>query len=140
MRRKVLSMAGLILAVALLSGCTGYTNNASSGPDPTVGSVVAAPLPEGSIGLGTVKKIAGDQAEVLFAKDALVHPVAMWQLKVVVPKRWKVGDKVMAVTNAEVFKPGTIAADLANGKYQIKWENGDPTSPVDNTRIMVSDQ
>jgi hypothetical protein len=107
---------------------------AADGP-PKVDDKVAVQY-EDALYLGTVKAISGDSAQVFFHNDKQVRQMNVGDMDVVVKKKWKKGDKVLAVWSSGKFYPGKIHADKGKGQYSIAWEDGSDPTEVDSSRII----
>jgi hypothetical protein len=152
--RGPVRLVTLALGAVMLSATVGCTVNITTPPKATpapapapstgapavssdvkAGDTVAAPWGGGTY-LGTVESVSGDIAKVLYADDKVVRDVTVGELRVVTPRTWKTGDKVLAVWTTGKFYTGTVTADKGGGVYTVKWDDGSTPSDVVAAKII----
>ena len=131
--RTTPAACALAVMVALAAGCTGGSS-APRKPALAPGMAVAAPW-HGAPHLGTVASLDGPGVSVRFAFDGQVRLVKESAVRPVVPRQWRAGDSVLAVSGGR-FDSGLVV--LAKpGAYTIKWKDGSPQADVPADKIIA---
>ena len=124
----------LVALIALCAGCKGGAK-APARPVFVPGMAVAAPW-HGALHLGTVASVDGPVVNVRFAFDGQVRMVKELAVRLVAPRQWRTGDRVLAAPRGDRFDPGTVVI-AKPGAYTIKWQDESPPSDVPADRILA---
>ena len=95
------------------------------------GDSVAVSWDDDGIYLATVEEIDGDTAQVFDIYDEEVREVSISELVAVPQRKWKKGDRVLAVWSVGRFYEGTVQEEKSDGVYIVKWDDGSSPSEAE---------
>ena len=99
------------------------------------GEPVVAPWGDGFY-LGSVTELKTNWAYVYYEDDGLAREVLYSHIKRIIPRKWKVGDLVLAVWSTGRFYKGTIVEVKPNDTYSVQWDDGSAPSDVVTDKII----
>jgi hypothetical protein len=146
MTMRWLTLAGLLLLVAMVAGCGSSDQGSPAGATSTAaadtgaafaaGDTVAAKWTDGNLYLATVKSVDGGTVNVVYADDGSAGAVPEADVRAIPAATFAEGDRVLAVWSKGRFYAGKVTK--ADGSsYVITWDDGSTPSTVDAGEIIA---